>query len=162
MCALPGQPLVILRRVQASDAERILDDVAAGTDHRRPRAAAKSKSGTTSPRTSATAQGFPEIPLWQEIPFFKRQKKIVLRNCGLINPDDIEEYIAVGGYQALYKVLIDGKPEMVIEQIKAAKLRGRGGAGYSHRPQMGVPAQSRSPTRSTSSAMPTKAIPAPT
>ena len=54
----------------------------------------------------------------------------MLRNCGLINPDDIEEYIAVGGYQALYKVLIDAMPEMVIEQIKASKLRGRGGAGF--------------------------------
>ena len=64
------------------------------------------------------------------MPFFKGQKKIVLRNCGLISPDDIEEYIAVGGYQALYKVLIDGRPDAVIEQIKASKLRGRGGAGY--------------------------------
>ena len=54
----------------------------------------------------------------------------MLRNCGLINPDDIEEYIAVGGYQALYKVLIDGRPEAVIDEIKAARLRGRGGAGF--------------------------------
>ena len=69
-------------------------------------------------------------PLWHEIPFFHGQVKIVLRNCGLINPDDIEEYIAVGGYQALYKVLIDQHPEAVVEQIKAARLRGRGGAGY--------------------------------
>ena len=74
--------------------------------------------------------GYPEVPLWNEVPFFKGQKKIVLRNCGLINPDDIEEYIAVGGYQALYKALIDDKPESVIEQIKASKLRGRGGAGF--------------------------------
>ena len=64
------------------------------------------------------------------MPFFKPQKKIVLRNCGLISPDDIEEYIAIGGYQSLYKVLIDANPELVIEQIKAAKLRGRGGAGF--------------------------------
>ena len=74
--------------------------------------------------------GYPDVPLWHEIPFFDGQNKIVLRNCGLINPDDIEEYIAVGGYQALYKVLIDQNPAGVIEQIKAAKLRGRGGAGY--------------------------------
>ena len=67
---------------------------------------------------------------WNAIPFFKGQKKIVLRNCGLINPSDIEEYIAVGGYQALYKVLIDGRADNVIEQIKAARLRGRGGAGF--------------------------------
>jgi NADH-quinone oxidoreductase subunit F len=63
-------------------------------------------------------------------PFLQRAKKIVLRNCGLINPSDIEEYIAVGGYQALYKVLIDGRTDSVIEQIKAARLRGRGGAGF--------------------------------
>jgi hypothetical protein len=72
----------------------------------------------------------PGVPNWNEVPFFKGQKKIVLRNCGLINPDDIEEYIAIGGYQALYKVLIDQNPGAVIEQIKAAKLRGRGGAGF--------------------------------
>ena len=67
----------------------------------------------------------------------------MLRNCGLISPDDIEEYIAIGGYQSLYKVLIDANPELVIEQIKASKLRGRGGAGLPHRPQVGVPAQGR-------------------
>ncbi len=70
------------------------------------------------------------MPHWHELPFFEGQVKIVLRDCGLINPDDIEEYIAVGGYQALYKVLIDQDPLAVIEQVKAAKLRGRGGAGY--------------------------------
>ena len=91
---------------------------------------ARSRSGTTSPAQLHYGDGFPDIPHWHEVPFFKGQKKIVLRNCGLISPDDIEEYIAVGGYQALYKVLIDGKPETVIEQIKASKLRGRGGAGY--------------------------------
>ena len=91
---------------------------------------ARSKSGTTSPRTFKYGQGYPEVPSWNEVPFFKGQKKIVLRNCGLINPDDIEEYIAVGGYQALYKVLIDGRPDAVIEQIKAVQLRGRGGAGF--------------------------------
>ena len=58
------------------------------------------------------------------MPFFKGQKKIVLRNCGLINPDDIEEYIAVGGYQSLYKVLRDGTPESVIEQIKQRSCAG--------------------------------------
>ena len=69
--------------------------------------------------------GYPGVPNWNEIPFFNGQVKIVLRNCGLINPDDIEEYIAIGGYQALYKVLIDQNPAAVIEQVKAAKLRGR-------------------------------------
>ena len=77
------------------------------------------------------AAGCRTIPAWNEVPFFTGQKKIVLRNCGLINPDDIEEYIAIGGYQSLYKVLRDGTPEAVNEQIKQARLRGRGGAGFS-------------------------------
>ena len=76
-------------------------------------------------------EGYTSIPSWQDVSFFKGQKKIVLRNCGLINPDDVEEYMAVGGYSSLYNVLIDNRPDVVIEQIKAAKLRGRGGAGFS-------------------------------
>ena len=91
-------------------------------------------------------QAYPEVPLWSDVPFFKGQKKIVLRNCGLINPDDIEEYIGVGGYQALYKVLIDANPAGVIEQIKASKLRGRGGSGIFHGQQMGIPGQGKGGT----------------
>jgi NADH-quinone oxidoreductase subunit F len=126
---IPGRPLVILRRVQASDVPRILDDLAAGSV---TEGLALCKIEEWDHLTShiVYGQGYPNIPSWQTIPFFKPQKKIVLRNCGLISPDDIEEYIAIGGYQALYKVLIDANPEMVIEQVKAAKLRGRGGAGF--------------------------------
>ena len=61
-----------------------------------------------------------------------------MRNCGLINPDDVEEYLAVGGYQSLYNVLIDNRPDVVIEQIKAAKLHGRRGRRIPHRPEMGL------------------------
>ena len=126
---LPGQPLLILHRVQANDAARILHDATAGT---LPTEQIFCKVEEWDHITGSLryGQGFPFVPLWNEVPFFKGQKKIVLRNCGLINPDDIEEYIAVGGYQALYKTLIDEKPELVIEQVKAAKLRGRGGAGF--------------------------------
>ncbi len=66
-----------------------------------------------------------------DIPFYKRQKRIVLRNCGLINPEDIREYLAVGGYQALGKALTEMTPEQVIDEIKRSGLRGRGGAGFS-------------------------------
>jgi NADH-quinone oxidoreductase subunit F len=128
--ALPGLPVVILRHVQASDAERILEAAAAG---RIPPDLVWCKIEEWDHLTSHVRYGhaFPELPLWSEIPFFNGQKKIVLRNCGLIAPADIDEYLGIGGYQALYKVLIDGRPETVIEQVKAAKLRGRGGAGYS-------------------------------
>ncbi len=126
---LPGQPLVILRRVQASDVERILADV---DMNRITPDLAWCKIEEWDHVTAHVRYGhaFPELPAWSEVPFFHGQRKIVLRNCGLICPGDIDEYLAVGGYQALYKVLIDARPEGVIEQIKAAKLRGRGGAGY--------------------------------
>jgi NADH-quinone oxidoreductase subunit F len=126
---LPWQPMLMMHRVRANDAVRILESLSTGVmppdliyckieewDH----ITAHSRYGT----------GFPELPQWNAIPFFKGQKKIVLRNCGLINPEDIEEAIGAGAYQALYKVLIDSKPETVIELIKAARLRGRGGAGF--------------------------------
>jgi NADH-quinone oxidoreductase subunit F len=126
---LPGCPLVVLHRVQANDAPRILDCLQSKV---MPPDLIYCKIEEWDHVTGHVkyGQGYPEIAPWNEIPFFKGQKKIVLRNCGLINPEDIEEYIGVGGYQALYKVLIDGRAEGVIEQIKAARLRGRGGAGF--------------------------------
>ncbi|MCE5307908.1 MAG: FAD-dependent oxidoreductase [Acidobacteriales bacterium] len=126
---VPGKPLLILHRVQHNDVERILDDAASGDV---PRDLVLCKIEEWDHITGHVKYGsdYPNLPSWNEVPFFNGQKKIVLRNCGLINPGDIEEYIAVGGYQALYKVLIDSNPAAVVEQIKAAKLRGRGGAGY--------------------------------
>ena len=67
----------------------------------------------------------------REIPFFRKQVKIVLRNCGLIDPLKIEEYIARDGYMALAKVLTEMSPAQVIEEVKMSGLRGRGGAGFS-------------------------------
>ena len=65
-----------------------------------------------------------------EIPFYKRQKRIVLRNCGLINPESIEETIGSGGYTALRKVLTEMTKEEVIKEITESGLRGRGGGGF--------------------------------
>ncbi len=62
--------------------------------------------------------------------FIEKQQRIVLRNCGLINPENIEEYIATGGYEATKKVVTSMTQEEVIEEIKVAGLRGRGGAGF--------------------------------
>ena len=65
-----------------------------------------------------------------EIPFFTKQTQIVLRNCGHIDPERIEEYVARDGYAALAKVLGELKPEQVVEEMKGSGLRGRGGAGF--------------------------------
>lgn len=78
-------------------------------------------------KVAATAQ---IIPALQEISFFQQQQKIVLRNCGVIDPTSIEEYIARDGYQALAKVLTEMTPEQVTDTVKASGLRGRGGAGF--------------------------------
>jgi len=70
------------------------------------------------------------IPNIRDIPFFKNQRLIALRNRGLIDPDAIDEYIARDGYQALAKALTSMTPEEVIAEIKASGLRGRGGGGF--------------------------------
>src|SRR5579863_9491536 len=126
---LPGAPLVMLKRVQANDAGRLLHDIS--KNNLSPDLIyCKIEEWDHITGHVRYGQGYPEVPSWDQVTFFKGQKKIVLRHCGIINPDDIEEYLAVGGYQALYKVLIEANPASVIEQIKASKLRGRGGAGY--------------------------------
>jgi len=65
-----------------------------------------------------------------QIPFYKKQVKRVLGNCGKIDPTNIEHYIAAGGYQAIVKALSRMTPDQVINEVTAAKLRGRGGAGF--------------------------------
>ena len=65
-----------------------------------------------------------------DLDFYKKQKRIALKNCGVINPEDIDEYIAFDGYLALEKVLTQMSPEEVIEEIKNSGIRGRGGAGF--------------------------------
>ncbi|MBO4479306.1 MAG: NADH-quinone oxidoreductase subunit NuoF [Clostridia bacterium] len=65
-----------------------------------------------------------------ETNFYKKQTRVVLRNCGVINPENIDEYIAMDGYQALIKVLTSMQPQEVIDVVLASGLRGRGGAGF--------------------------------
>ena len=65
-----------------------------------------------------------------EINFYKKQKRIALKNCGIIDPENIDEYIAFDGYRALEKVLLEMTPEEVIKEVTESGLRGRGGAGF--------------------------------
>ena len=67
---------------------------------------------------------------FNESKFFEKQERIALRNCGIINPEDIGEYIAKDGYQGLGKAVSQMKPKDVIDEIKTAGLRGRGGGGF--------------------------------
>ena len=69
------------------------------------------------------------IPTYHEIPFYKHQKRLVLRKCGQINPEDIKDSLAAGSYQALEKAL-ELDPDFIIEEVKGSGLRGRGGGGF--------------------------------
>ncbi len=69
-------------------------------------------------------------PSGAEEDFYRLQTRIVLRNCGTINPESIEEYETAGGYQGTRKALLEMTPEQIVEEMKASGLRGRGGAGF--------------------------------
>lgn len=71
-----------------------------------------------------------QIPAYKELDFYRKQYRVALRNCGSIDPEKIDEYIARGGYASLEKAIYDLTPEQVIEEVKMAGLRGRGGGGF--------------------------------
>jgi NADH-quinone oxidoreductase subunit F len=70
------------------------------------------------------------VPHYADIKFYSEQQRVVMRHCGHINPEKIDDYLACGGYQSLRKVLFTMKPEEVIDLVKRSGLRGRGGAGF--------------------------------
>jgi NADH:ubiquinone oxidoreductase subunit F (NADH-binding)/(2Fe-2S) ferredoxin/NAD-dependent dihydropyrimidine dehydrogenase PreA subunit len=70
------------------------------------------------------------IPYYHDIPFYSKQQRTVLKNCGKINPESIDDYLAVDGYQALRKALLELTPEQIIDEVKRSGLRGLGGAGF--------------------------------
>jgi len=115
-------PIVIVRpeetfysMVKIEDAEEIVDAVASG--NKVERLLCKDIDGSI-------------VNKLDELTFYKKQKRIALKNCGVINPEDIDEYIAFDGYKALEKVLTSMTQDEVINEISASGLRGRGGAGF--------------------------------
>jgi NADH-quinone oxidoreductase subunit F len=81
--------------------------------------------------TFKAPETYKELPRYQDIPFYSKQVRITLRNCGIIDPEKIEEYIVRGGYEGLSRALFDMTKEEVIQEVKRSGLRGRGGAGFS-------------------------------
>jgi NADH:ubiquinone oxidoreductase subunit F (NADH-binding)/(2Fe-2S) ferredoxin len=125
--ALPGRDRVLYARMTPDRARGLIAAVAEGE---LPSAGALA----IIPERNQVFQKKPgfleDIPLLDELPFYSRQRKIVLRNSGLIDPARIEEYIARGGYQALARVLLDLTPQEVLDEVLHSGLRGRGGAGF--------------------------------
>ncbi|HBI27775.1 MAG TPA: NADH-quinone oxidoreductase subunit F, partial [Peptococcaceae bacterium] len=71
-----------------------------------------------------------EVPSYKELDFYRKQRRVALRNCGSIDPEKVEEYIARDGYASLDKAVNTMTPEQVIDEVKRSGLRGRGGGGF--------------------------------
>ncbi|PKL26782.1 MAG: proton-conducting membrane transporter [Spirochaetae bacterium HGW-Spirochaetae-3] len=127
----PGKPILLFTEAKASKAGKFVEAALDEKAYDRLAKSARAKISRWDFRTSAVefGSGSPAIPEWNELPFFKGQEKLVLRDCGLIDPENIDEYVAIGGYSALRKAL-GMSPDEAIAEVTAAKLRGRGGAGF--------------------------------
>ena len=113
----PGGPRILYGHVTSENIEQLLEDVFGAGDLRTDLAVAV---------MAGEAEG---IPAFTDLPMIKPQVRVVLRNCGVIDPADLDHYIARGGYGGLAKALAMSG-EDVIGQVKASGLRGRGGAGF--------------------------------
>ncbi len=127
--SIPGKALVLLRKVQLDDAERIISMALKG-EVPDDLALCKIQNWDHITGNFVYGNGFDTILEYDKIPFFANQKKIILRDCGLINPEDIMEYIGIGGYFPAFKAITSMEPDSVIKEVKMSGLRGRGGAGF--------------------------------
>jgi NADH-quinone oxidoreductase subunit F len=124
----PGKPMLVYSKVGEKDAVHIADGLIKGKIYKKKILCRIDEWDFLTSKVYF-GKGYEDIPHWDEIPFFKGQKKIVLRDAGLIDPEEILDYIAVGGYKAFVKTL-GMQPLDVVKEVIEAKLRGRGGAGF--------------------------------
>jgi NADH:ubiquinone oxidoreductase subunit F (NADH-binding)/(2Fe-2S) ferredoxin len=129
----PGAPRVTYRRMNAAKAVSLVDALKKGE-------IPKADSLSCLPSEEIVVEGrvhaygqpdaAAEIPVRDSLPYYAKQRRIALRNCGTVDPRSIREYAARGGYRALRKVLLQMNPQDVIEEVTRSGLRGRGGAGF--------------------------------
>lgn len=116
----PGGPRVFYRNVTPAMVPELVESYLAGDDPRPDLALACTGDGTL--------QGIPRL---EELPMWNRQVRVAMRNCGEIDPTDIYQYIARGGYAALNRAITEMNPEEVLKEVQDSGLRGRGGAAFS-------------------------------
>ena len=121
---LPGKTRVSFAGVKEDKVEALLDSAFAG------KMPAEMVIGQFRAPADSDQQVWSDVPFVDEHPFFAPQMRWVLANCGIIDPNRIEEYVARGGYQALAKTLKGTTPQELCEQVEASGLRGRGGGGF--------------------------------
>ncbi len=118
---LPGKARVMFEKITAGKVDALLDSVLAGV---------MPAEGVLGQHESANGSAWPNVPKLSDHPFFAPQKRWVLKNCGLIDPARIDEYIAHGGYKAFADTLRTKIPEEVCDIVEESGLRGRGGGGF--------------------------------
>jgi len=128
----PGKPVLFFTDVDAPKASRLMNGLADDASYDKIAKLAEARIEEWDFRTSKLefGRGYEHLPTWKELNFFKDQEKIVLRDAGMIDPECIEEYIAIGGYRSLVRAFTSMPPEAIIEEVKTSGLRGRGGAGF--------------------------------
>ncbi len=118
---LPGRTRLVFTQVTAELAPQLLEAVLRGT---------VPEDNLLGQHRNERLQPWPDVPYVHEHPFFAPQTRWVLANCGLIDPAQIDEYMARGGYRALARVLRGMTPDQVCDMVEASGLRGRGGGGF--------------------------------
>ncbi|MBN2241729.1 MAG: FAD-dependent oxidoreductase [Acidobacteria bacterium] len=128
---MPGRPRMNYGKVTADRVAEILAAYLDGSPVRESVIIGKVDE-TVTRRNGGTlyAHSFLNTDTLEKIPFHRKQLRIVLSNCGLIDPESIDDYLAMDGYRALEKVIGGMSPEQVIEEVKKSGLRGRGGGGF--------------------------------
>ncbi|HUZ18631.1 MAG TPA: NADH-ubiquinone oxidoreductase-F iron-sulfur binding region domain-containing protein [Spirochaetia bacterium] len=132
MLYTPGNPILLFSSFRWRDVPKLVNALSSPVGIERISRKALARIDRWDFRTSQLefGEGFAAVPLWNELPFFKGQEKVVLRDCGFVDPESIEEYVAVGGYRALLQAVTKMEPTEVVKNVSDSKLRGRGGAGF--------------------------------
>lgn len=118
---LPGKTRISYKNVAAGQAESLLEHTFSGE---------ADKEAAIGQFRSTELTAYDHVPYIDEHPFFAPQSRLVLKNCGLINPASIEEYIAHGGYRNYLRTIAEKQPPEVCETVEKSGLRGRGGGGF--------------------------------
>lgn len=124
---VPGKGRILYGRVDAALAQRLVQGVLQGDLPREGALACVPEGPGEDPGIPGPLPGLPRLG---DLPFFAGQQRIVLRNCGWIDPGDLGEYVARGGYRGYLRACAEADPEVLITAMTASGLRGRGGAGF--------------------------------